>query len=77
MNKLQDILDKDMINSYLVEFYSKLGIDIPRNNDRIIAFITKDILASTDVENFTNEDVRIAFRRFLEQAAESLEETKD
>jgi hypothetical protein len=45
--------------------YGAIGIDVPENHDEILNFVIADIEDTAD-ESYTSEDIRIAFRRFLE-----------
>ena len=76
MKKLS--LRKDIEIDLLV-MCTKIGIDIPSNLDDIVEFILQDVLDSTDVNNYTSEDIMIGFRRFIESKnyCNSLEEDLD
>jgi hypothetical protein len=43
-----------------------IGIDRPENTDNIVTFVMNDIIETTDLYNYHDGDVRIAFRRFIE-----------
>jgi hypothetical protein len=45
--------------------YGAIGIDVPENHDEILSFVIADI-EDTVGESYSTEDIRIAFRRFLE-----------
>ena len=45
--------------------YGAIGIDVPDNHDEILSFVIADI-EDTVGESYSTEDIRIAFRRFLE-----------
>jgi len=57
----------------LLNIYSSIGIDKPVGHDRILTYVLNDLKETADPE-FNQDDVRIAFRRFLENAAEHLPE---
>lgn len=54
-----------VIEHFLHTLYVKIGIDKPSNHDDILAFCVNDIKATADID-FNDDDIRIAFRRFLE-----------
>jgi len=54
------------VDSQLMSIYSQIGIDKPSNHEDIIQFVSEDVEASTNAEEFTSEDVKIAFRRLIE-----------
>lgn len=64
------------IGLMLTDIYMDIGIDDPQGNDTIIEFVMQDVSDAAGVVDddvtFTMEDVRIAFRRLLEKAAEDL-----
>lgn len=49
----------------LFEIYKRIGIDKPSNHEDIIQFVSEDVDACSD-EDFSSEDVLIAFRRMIE-----------
>ena len=55
----------DFIKTELTYIYLSIGIDMPSNNEEIINYIMADVSETAD-DNFTSEDIRIAFRRFIE-----------
>ena len=57
---------KDEISIMLIEIFCRIGIDIPSNFDQILDFLVDDVHSSADKENWHNEDVSIAFRRWIE-----------
>ena len=58
--------DTEFIEDELFIIYFSIGIDVPSNHEEIIQFIKNDIEESADLLNWTSEDVKIGFRRFLE-----------
>lgn len=75
---------KRLIRSILLsEVYLPIGMDTPEPeaNSRIASFITDDVIGTREETSdgyitFTEEDVVIGFRRFLEKAAEGLPESE-
>ena len=56
----------DEVDCFLTILWSNIGIDKPSGHDAIIDYIANDVRESADPVNWTTEDVRIGFRRFLE-----------
>lgn len=54
------------ISKQLMDIYLSIGIDKPTNHEDIVQFVLEDVEASTTIEEYTSEDVKIAFRRLLE-----------
>jgi hypothetical protein len=61
----------DEIENEVYAIYQKIGIDKPLNHDEIVEFITNDVQECTFVDEWTSEDVLIAFRRFIENKSET------
>jgi hypothetical protein len=61
------------IEDQLIRLYVSMGIDTPINHDSIVAFVYDDIIESGVLESQTSEDVRIAFRRYLESKPDATE----
>jgi len=65
-----------MVRLMLMDIYLDAGIDVPKNNDAIVEFVTNDVSDAAQVDgelvSFSSEDVKIAFRRLIEKAAEDL-----
>lgn len=47
--------------------YQKIGIDTPRNHDKILDFVYSDVNDCADKEDWHSGDVAIAFSRFLQR----------
>lgn len=63
---------KEKIEMFLTNLYILIGFDRPSNHEEIHNFIYTDIIESSGYPNdLTEEDFRIAFRRYLEQKKES------
>lgn len=61
----------DEIENEVYAIYQKIGIDKPLNHDEIVEFITNDVLECAFIDEWTSEDVLIAFRRFIENKSET------
>lgn len=59
------------VKTELTYIYLSIGIDTPSNNEEIINYIMADVSETAD-DNFTSEDIRIAFRRFIEHKKNNL-----
>jgi hypothetical protein len=55
----------DNLEFQLRWIYGAIGIDVPDNHDEILQFVIKDLEDCAD-DDYTSEDIRIAFRRFLQ-----------
>ena len=55
----------DNFEFHLRWIYGAIGIDVPDNHNDILNFVIADI-EDTAGESYTSEDIRIAFRRFLQ-----------
>ena len=64
-NFAERFLSVKFINKCLQDIYMSISIDTPSNHDDIIEFILDDVTSSAD-EDFSDGDVSIAFRRFIE-----------
>ena len=60
MNKKEKI--KDILN----DIFNRINIDNPSNFDDISKFVIKHVEENADKENWTDNDVSIAFRKWLE-----------
>jgi len=53
---------------YMVSgLWQDIGIDRPSNHDDIVRFIAEDVEDAADPNNWTSEDILIAFRRWIEK----------
>lgn len=57
---------REYVRERLKIIYNRLKIDIPQNHIQILEFCIHDVLDSAGTENWIDEDVDIAFKRFLE-----------
>ena len=65
MNNKLPTKEIDNLEFNLRWIYGAIGIDVPENHDEILSFVIADI-EDTVGESYSTEDIRIAFRRFLE-----------
>lgn len=70
---IAQVTNEQYAEHVLLGIYSSIGIDKPSGHDKILAFVVNDVQETADHE-FSNDDVRIAFRRLLEKAADELPE---
>ena len=54
------------IESILLTFYMNVGMDRPSNHDEILEFVFADVNETADPELWSDSDVAIAFRRWVE-----------
>ena len=58
---------KKQIEDELIHiFIYKLCMEIPNNMDEITEFVERDVKETADEQNWTSQDVSIAFRRWIE-----------
>lgn len=57
---------KDEIEKIFINIITNIGIDLPENWEDIVQFIYEDVMETADIENWTSDDVRIGFRRWIE-----------
>jgi hypothetical protein len=63
--------DRKIIDLTLCQMYEQLGIDVPGNHGDVVDFVYDDVINTRDLtEEYTDEDVRIGFRRFIESVSE-------
>lgn len=48
----------------LRKIYREIGIDTPSNHEQVRKFVYEDVIETSDDQ--TSQDIRIAFRRFIE-----------
>ena len=65
---------KDNIRMILLNMLYLFYMDIPSNIDEIVDYIHKDINETTDPENWSNGDVVIGFRHWIESKSVPEEE---
>jgi len=57
---------KDQIERILINIWGRIPMDIPSNFEDIVQFVYEDVCETADEENWTNNDVAIGFRRWIE-----------
>jgi hypothetical protein len=57
---------KDAIETILINMWLSLNMEIPSNYEDIVQFCYEDVCETADPENWNNDDVVIAFRRWIE-----------
>ena len=63
---MANINKKDLVEKIFIDLISRMGMEIPNNYEDIVQYIFEDILDCAD-DNFSEGDVVIGFRRFIEQ----------
>lgn len=58
---------KDEIERVLINLWKTMGMDIPNNFETIVQFCYEDVCETADAENWSDGDVVIAFRRWIEE----------
>lgn len=58
---------EEEIDLYLSKLWLLISIERPRNHHDIVKFCADDVKAVADPDDWNNEDIEIAFRRFLEK----------
>ena len=64
---------KDSIESMLIAMWATLGMDIPDNYEDIVQFCYEDVCETADPVEWHSGDVAIAFRRWIEDQANTEE----
>ena len=57
---------KDEIEKIFIDQITRLGIDVPDNFEEIVQFIYEDVCETADPVDWNDDDVRIGFRRWIE-----------
>lgn len=57
---------KSEVEIWLIETYNYIGMNRPENHSKIKKFIINDLKETADPKEWTDGDIGIAFRRFLE-----------
>ena len=57
---------KDAIESILISLWARMGMDIPSNYENIVQYVYEDVCDTADPENWSEGDVAIGFRRWIE-----------
>ena len=61
---------KDEIETILIDMFDRIGIQTPSNYEDIVQFCYEDICETADPIDWNNDDVLIAFKRFIEKDLE-------
>ena len=61
---------KDEIETILIDMFDRIGIQTPSNYEDIVQFCYEDICETADPIDWNNDDVLIAFKRFIEKNLE-------
>lgn len=62
----QAVQKKDEIEEILINTWTQIGMDVPENYEDIVQFVYEDVCETADAINWTNGDVMIGFRRWVE-----------
>ena len=57
---------KDEIETILSDMFDRIGIQTPSNYEDIVQFCYEDVCETADPIDWNNDDVLIAFKRFIE-----------
>jgi len=57
---------KDEIERILISMWASIAMDIPENYEDIVQDCYEDVCETADPENWSDGDVAIAFRRWIE-----------
>jgi len=57
---------KQVITELLIDIFDRINIDTPSNFSSILEYVYEDVCATADEEDWHDEDVAIAFRRWIE-----------
>ena len=60
------IKKKDEIETRFINIITKIGMDIPNNFEDIVQNIYEDVCETADPDNWNDDDIVIAFRRWIE-----------
>jgi hypothetical protein len=58
---------KDEIETILIDMFVRIGIQTPSNYEDIVQFCYEDVCETADPIDWNNDDVLIAFKRFIEK----------
>jgi hypothetical protein len=67
MGKVKEFIQD--VEAILLIMYTKIGMDRPINHDEILLFVADDVQETADPVNWSDSDVAIAFRRWIESKA--------
>jgi len=57
---------KDEIEKRFITIITKIGMNIPDNFEDIVQYIYEDVCETADADNWNDNDIVIAFRRWIE-----------
>jgi len=57
---------KDEIETRFINIITKIGMDIPNNFEEIVQYIYEDVCETADPDTWNDDDIIIAFRRWIE-----------
>ncbi|MBC8428116.1 MAG: hypothetical protein H8D94_01445 [Candidatus Pelagibacter sp.] len=57
---------KDDVERILINMWTKINMDIPNNYEDIVQYCYEDVCETADPHNWSDGDVVIAFRRWIE-----------
>jgi hypothetical protein len=60
---------KDEIEKRFINIITRISMDIPSNFEDIVQYIYEDVCETADPENWSDGDIAIAFRRWIESKA--------
>jgi hypothetical protein len=65
-----NVKKKKEIELRLINLITKIGMDIPENFEEIVQFIFEDVCETADPINWSDGDIAIGFRRWIESKSE-------
>ena len=57
---------KQEVTELLIDIFDRINIDTPSNFDEILEFVYEDVCTSAHETDWSDSDVAIAFRRFIQ-----------
>lgn len=57
---------KDEIETRFINIITRIGMDIPNNFEDIVQYIYEDVCETADPDTWNDDDIIIAFRRWIE-----------
>jgi hypothetical protein len=66
LQELENVSHKDNIEKILISKWTSIGMDIPENFEQIVQFVFEDVMETSDYPNYSDGDVMIGFRRWIE-----------
>lgn len=62
----ENLNHKDNIEKILIRKWGNIGMDIPENFEDVVQFVFEDVMETSDYPNYSDGDVMIGFRRWIE-----------